>query len=153
MGDELVSTIGRDLTYFEYDMITYPRLCMTCLTGVQKDMITCRSCHCAAYCSVDHMEQDKEFHARSCHKLSTALNDYIIQKKLLDASSTSNMASLMFKLIQSFVVLPSRDSMLENDIEEVFQSNISLFFEMAFTEKEQKEIMKLCSVINQTNEN
>jgi len=68
-------------------------------------------------------------------KLSTALNDYIIQKKLLDASLTSNMASLMFRLIQSFVVLPSRESMLENDIEEVFESNLSLFFKMAFTEK------------------
>ena len=33
--EELVSAIGRDLTYFEYDMITYPRLCMTCLIGVQ----------------------------------------------------------------------------------------------------------------------
>ena len=33
--DELVSAIGRDLTYFEYDMITYPKLCMTCLIGVQ----------------------------------------------------------------------------------------------------------------------
>ena len=33
--EELESIIGRDLSYFEYDMITYPRLCMTCLSGVQ----------------------------------------------------------------------------------------------------------------------
>ena len=32
---ELESIIGRDLSYFEYDMITYPRLCMTCLSGAQ----------------------------------------------------------------------------------------------------------------------
>ena len=38
--DEIVASIGRDLTYFEYDMITYPRLCSTCLTGVQVKYIT-----------------------------------------------------------------------------------------------------------------
>ena len=38
--DEIVASIGRDLTYFEYDMITYPRLCSTCLTGVQVKNIT-----------------------------------------------------------------------------------------------------------------
>ena len=38
--DEIVASIGRDLTYFEYDMITYPRLCSTCLTGVQVNSIT-----------------------------------------------------------------------------------------------------------------
>ena len=32
---ELESIIGRDLLYFEYDMITYPRLWMTCLSGAQ----------------------------------------------------------------------------------------------------------------------
>ena len=32
---ELESIIGRDFSYFEYDMITYPRLCMTCLSGAQ----------------------------------------------------------------------------------------------------------------------
>ena len=38
--DEIVASIGRDLTYFEYDMITYPRLCSTCLTGVQVSSTT-----------------------------------------------------------------------------------------------------------------
>ena len=38
--DEIVDYIGRDLTYFEYDMITYPRLCSTCLTGVQVNSTT-----------------------------------------------------------------------------------------------------------------
>ena len=38
--DEIVASIGRDLTYFEYDMITYPRLCSTCFTGVQVKNIT-----------------------------------------------------------------------------------------------------------------
>ena len=38
--DEIVASIGRDLTYFEYDTITYPRLCSTCLTGVQVNSIT-----------------------------------------------------------------------------------------------------------------
>ena len=33
--EELESVIGRKLSYFEYDMITYPRLCMICLSGVQ----------------------------------------------------------------------------------------------------------------------
>ena len=32
---ELSSAMGRELSFFEYDMITYPRLCMTCLSGVQ----------------------------------------------------------------------------------------------------------------------
>ena len=36
--EELESIIGRDLSYFEYDMITYPRLCMTCLSGLQVGM-------------------------------------------------------------------------------------------------------------------
>ena len=42
--NEMVASIGRDLTYFEFDMITYPRLCSTCLTGVQvKNIIKCHS--------------------------------------------------------------------------------------------------------------
>ena len=37
--EELSSALGRDLSYFEYDMITYPRLCMTCLNGVQVNIL------------------------------------------------------------------------------------------------------------------
>ena len=33
--DEIMAAIGRDLTFFEYDMLAYPRLCMTCLSGIQ----------------------------------------------------------------------------------------------------------------------
>ena len=42
----------------------------------------------------------------------------------------------------------SRESMLENNMEEVFESNLSLFFEMAFNEKVCESFNSLLKIDN-----
>ena len=72
----------------------------------QKTIITCSSCRCVAYCSKEHMEEDTEFHSNTCHRLTTAINDYIVQQELLAASKASTLASMIFNLVHFFTILP-----------------------------------------------
>ena len=51
----------------------------------------------------------------------------LTQKTILRSAKNENWIK--------FSISISRESMLENNMEEVFESNLSLFFEMAFNEK------------------
>ena len=71
-------------------------------------MITCSKCRCAAYCSIQHLEDDKTFHSKSCKRLQTALQDYRTQQKLKKTSITTNTTSMLSSLIQDFIIQNDR---------------------------------------------
>ena len=67
-------------------------------------MITCPKCHCAAYCSNQHLEDDKAFHLKSCKRLQTALQDYQIQQKLKSFQISANIKTAIARVIQNFII-------------------------------------------------
>lgn len=75
--------LNRSLSQFEHDMLVYPRLCSVCLDGLQSKMITCKNCHCVAYCSKEHLSQDFEFHSRSCQQLRIVIEDQRLECSIL----------------------------------------------------------------------
>jgi len=73
----LQATLKRDLTQYEQDLLSYPRLCNVCLDGNQSKLKNCEKCLCVAYCSTKCSEEDKKDHEKSCFWLKTILQDYL----------------------------------------------------------------------------
>ena len=71
-------------------------------------MITCPRCHCAAYCTSQHMKEDQEFHAKSCINLCTSLMDYRTQQQLTRDILASDTSTLISQLPLAFIIQPYR---------------------------------------------
>ena len=78
-------------------------------------MITCPKCHCAAYCSNQHLEEDIAFHLKSCKRLQTALEDYRIQQKLKNLQTSAKIKNVLARAIQNFTIQFDRYEIQNDD--------------------------------------
>ncbi|XP_043479684.1 uncharacterized protein LOC122509581 [Leptopilina heterotoma] len=111
MIEQISSLMGRELKYFELEMLRYPRACYICYDTRQENLINCPKCPLVSFC---HEHSNSTIHdvicadIKSCHTLENKKQD----------EATKMMRSCTFNFPSIFKTLPlSTEEYLDKSLE------------------------------------